>query len=305
MRIAVQILYLLFSTLTCFGQKSHFLKTQDGVLYYETIGDGKPILIINGGPGFSSEGFKDIATELSSLGYKSILFDQRGTGKSTLKKIDTSTISMRQMALDIESIRKDLGIDKWILFGHSFGGMLANYYTSIYPEKVLAMIHSSSGGLDLHLLENAQENLYARLTNQEIDSLQFWRTKMLNQNNYSNRFKYNSVLASAYVYDKKHIPTVANRLMQGNTELNRMVWNDMRAINFDCKNRLKSFDKPVLILQGKQDILPDIIAYRTNSVFSKSTIFFIDKCGHYGWLDQRKIYLEKISIFLKSLDIKQ
>ncbi len=301
MRISIQIFYLFFCILSCFGQESHFVKTQDGMLHYKVIGEGEPILIINGGPGFSSEGFKNIATEISSLGYKSILFDQRGTGKSTLNHIDTNTITMRKMALDMEVIRKDIGVDRWILFGHSFGGMLANYYTSKFPDNVSAMIHSSSGGLDLHLIDNAQSNLNSRLTDQEIDSLSFWRYKLREDESEYNRRRFNQYLASAYVYQKHNIPVVSERLMQGNMSLNRMVWDDMFRINFDCKKELKSFDNPVLILQGKQDIIPQSIAFAAEKVFSNSSLFFLDHCGHYGWLDKKKEYLNRINDFLIKL----
>ncbi|MCG2420512.1 alpha/beta hydrolase [Aequorivita sp. F47161] len=301
MRISILIFYLLFNTFTCVGQESHFVKTQDGMLHYEVIGEGKPILIINGGPGFSSEGFKNIATEIALLGYKSILFDQRGTGKSTLNQMDTTTITMSKMALDMEVIRKDIGIDEWILFGHSFGGMLANYYTTKFPNRVSAIIHSSSGGLDLHLIDNAQSNLNSRLTEQEIDSLNFWRNKLRENESEYNRRKFNQYLASAYVYQKKNIPIVSERLMQGNMSLNRMVWDNMLSINFDCKKDLESFDKPVLILQGKQDVIPQSLAFTADKVFSNSNLFFLDNCGHYGWLDKKKEYLNRINDFLIKL----
>ncbi|WP_166643280.1 alpha/beta fold hydrolase [Gelidibacter sediminis] len=281
-----------------YGQESKTILTKDGKIHYKTIGVGQPILIINGGPGFSSEGFADIAKELSSFGYTAILYDQRGTGNSTLSTVDSSTITLNLMIQDIEFIRRDFGVAHWIVFGHSFGGMLANYYAAHYPDKVKAMIHSSSGGLDLHLIENAQANLHARLSPQEVDSLSFWRTKNRANGTAYNRRKFSEYLASAYVYDKKHIPVVSQRLMQGDMRLNRLVWNAMFNINFDCKENLKSFNKPVLILQGKQDVIPESLALTAQKVFSNSSVFFLEECGHYGWLDQKEEYLSHIKSFL-------
>jgi len=303
MKAILQIIILWCFAQISLGQESRYVQINEGKIHYQVIGEGKTILVINGGPGFSSEGFLYIAKEIASLGYRAVLFDQRGTGKSTLERLDSTTITMDLMAEDIELIRKDLGITEWILFGHSFGGMLANYYTSKFPQRVMAMIHSSSGGLDLHLIDNAQENLHARLTEQEIDSLNFWRNKLREDRTIDSRRNFNRFMAAAYVYNKEHIHSVSERLMQGDMELNFMVWRDMFRIGYDCKNALKSFVGPVLILQGKQDVIPESLAHIADTVFSNSRLHFIDKCGHYGWLDKKEEYLNKIEGFL--LDVER
>lgn len=301
MKLSSLFLYLLLSTSICYSQESHLINTQDGALHYQVFGDGQPILIINGGPGFNSEGFKNIAMDIASFGYKSILFDQRGTGKSTLEVINSSSITMHKMAHDMELIREDMGIDNWFLLGHSFGGMLANYYTTLYPNRVSAIIHSSSGGLDLHLMDNAQSNLYSRLTAQEIDSLNYYRNQLRIDEIENNRTQFYQYLAAAYVYNNDHISAVSKRLMQGNMRLNRMVWNDMYRINFDCKTNLQSFNNPVLIIQGNQDIIPKELALTAHKVFPNSKLVFLEHCGHYGWLDKKEEYLKLIKNFLQEI----
>ncbi|MBT8324653.1 MAG: alpha/beta fold hydrolase [Winogradskyella sp.] len=284
------------------AQESHFITTADGKIHYQTIGEGPSLLIINGGPGFSSEGFMSLGKSIAAMGYSSILFDQRGTGQSTLNHVDGTTLTMDLMVEDMERIRTDLNLKQWIVLGHSFGGMLANYYTSKYPENVVALIHSSSGGLDLALLDNVQANLHAKLTQQKRDSLVYWRQKMRAENSITNREQYYNILASTYVYNKAHIPQVSQRLMQGNMTINQLVWNDMHRIEYDCKDALKAFNKPVLILQGKQDVLSASVANTAKDVFSNATLYFLDECGHYGWLDQKDKYYTYIQTFLDGLD---
>lgn len=298
----LNLIFLIFFCTSSYGQLSRSIQTKDGKIHYKIFGEGEALLIINGGPGFSSEGFSNLARELAAFGYKAILFDQRGTGSSTLKRIDSTTITLDLMVQDIELIRKDMGVNSWIIFGHSFGGMLANYYASRNPENVRALIHSSSGGMDLQLHENAQNNLYSRLTTRENDSLNFWRIRFREDASQHNRKKYYEFLASAYVFHNKHIPTVTQRLSQGDMRINRLVWNDMTGINFDCKSELKSFFKPVLILQGEQDILPSSIALTADAVFPNSSLFFLKDCGHYGWLDQKEEYLTRIKDFLSTIE---
>lgn len=292
---------LILLTYTVNGQTSGYAKSKDVEIYYHTFGQGEPILIINGGPGFNSDGFEGLAKMIASLGYQTILFDQRGTGKSNLNILDSNTITMELMAKDIEAIRNKLHIKNWIVLGHSFGGIMAYYYATKYPSSITAMIQSASGGIDLFLLENSQRNLYSQLTEEEIDSLHYWRQQFRSSNSEGDRFKFNQYLASAYVYDKKHIPVVCDRLMQGNLYLNGLVWSDLRSINYDCKSALKSFKKPILIIQGEQDVIPKELAYRADNVFENSKLVFLNKCGHYGWLDQKQSYLNEIHEFLLSI----
>jgi len=97
-------------------------------LHYRTFGEGKPMLIINGGPGMNSDGFTYIAEALSKYNYQTITYDQRGTGKSQVEALNAKTITMDLMVQDIENLRTHLKIDQWAILGHSFGGILATYY---------------------------------------------------------------------------------------------------------------------------------------------------------------------------------
>ncbi|MEO8516810.1 MAG: alpha/beta hydrolase, partial [Flavobacterium sp.] len=176
MKIAIVFFSFLFISCS-FAQTEGFAKNNDGSqTYYKTFGNGTPILIINGGPGMNSNGFEAMAKTLSKNN-QTIVYDQRGTGKSLLKKLDASTINMKLMADDIESLRIHLKIKKWVVLGHSFGGMLASYYATLYPNSIEKLILSSSGGLDLKLLDGP--NLIESNLNQiERDSLQYWNNKI-------------------------------------------------------------------------------------------------------------------------------
>ena len=96
-------------------------ETDYGVLAYKTFGEGFPVLIINGGPGMNSKGFEALA-EMLSENNTTIIYDHRGTGSSKMNRLVSSEITIDLMVEDMESLRKELGYDQWILLGHSFGG---------------------------------------------------------------------------------------------------------------------------------------------------------------------------------------
>jgi proline iminopeptidase len=292
------ILSLFFCVLSnfIFAQKAYNIPLKNSNIYVSTYGQVKPILIINGGPGMNSEGFKSLAKELGKNNL-AILYDQRGTGKSTISKINSETMTMDNMISDIEAIRKHLGFEQWIVLGHSFGGMLASYYVSKHPDRIKALILSGSGGYDLSITRNL--DLLSRLSQTETDSLNYWNRQISQgDTTYQARYNRGKYLAPAYVYNKKYVPIVAERLTQGNRAINGLIWQNIRAINFNCTEAFKNFKKPVLIIQGKQDVIDIEIAETAHELLINSELIIIDKCAHYGWLEQPEIYFNAIGKFL-------
>ncbi len=108
-------------------------------LYLEESGnrDGIPVLCIHGGPGAGSESLH--RRFFNPDDYRIILYDQRGAGKSTphAELNDNTTAHLIQ---DMETIRDFLGIERWLLFGGSWGSSLSLLYAQQYPETVLGMI---------------------------------------------------------------------------------------------------------------------------------------------------------------------
>ena len=114
-------------------------------LYVKVIGKGRPILFIHGGPGLVHNYFLPYTERLLPYGYQLIFYDQRGNGKSP--SFSPDSIKLDLFVQDIESIRKKLGVEKLVLFGHSFGGYLAYLYALKYPEHVDAIIGCDVGPL--------------------------------------------------------------------------------------------------------------------------------------------------------------
>ncbi len=117
-----------------------FLKVDDlHTLYWEESGNpkGKPVLFLHGGPGSGTDG--KCRRFFDPQAYRIIVFDQRGAGKSTPHSclINNTTWDLVD---DIEKIRNLLKIDRWVVFGGSWGSTLALAYAQTHPEKVLALI---------------------------------------------------------------------------------------------------------------------------------------------------------------------
>ncbi len=281
------------------GQKTIDIKDGDNTIHLNVFGEiGTPVLIINGGPGMNSNGFADLAKTISKNN-KAIIYDQRGTGESSIPLANRETITMDHMVADIEIIRRHLKLDTWIVFGHSFGGMLASYYAAQHPERISKLILSSSGGIDMELFSGL--NITSRLTEKQRNAVNYWARKIANgDTTYHARINRAKNLAPAYLYNKSFVPKIAERLTQVNMQINTLVFQNMRTIDFDCKEKLFEFKKPVLIIQGKQDIVGEHIAEKAHNTFPNSKLVLLENCAHYGWLDQPVQYFNYIDTFLKT-----
>ncbi|OOG54968.1 prolyl aminopeptidase [Rhodanobacter sp. B05] len=108
-------------------------------LYYEQSGNphGKPVVFLHGGPGGGTtpkcRRFFDPAL------YRIVLFDQRGCGQST-PHAELSDNTTWDLVADIERLREHLGIERWQVFGGSWGSTLALAYAQTHPDKVTELV---------------------------------------------------------------------------------------------------------------------------------------------------------------------
>ena len=121
------------------------LDVGDGnVLAWELSGnpEGKPALILHGGPGSgSSPGFRRM---FDPAAFEIVQFDQRNCGRSTPHAsdadVDLSTNTTTDLVADCERVREHLGIDRWLVWGGSWGTALALAYAETFPDRVTEMI---------------------------------------------------------------------------------------------------------------------------------------------------------------------
>lgn len=108
-------------------------------IYVEECGNprGIPVLFVHGGPGAGCEPYH--RRFFDPTAYRIVLFDQRGAGRSTPHaslELNTTT----HLVSDMERLRVYLGIDRWVLFGGSWGSTLSLVYAETFSDRVLGLI---------------------------------------------------------------------------------------------------------------------------------------------------------------------
>ncbi len=108
-------------------------------IYYEESGNpgGKPVLFVHGGPGGGTE---PVYRRLfDAAAYRIVLFDQRGCGRST-PHASLEANTTWDLISDMEALRQELGIERWQVFGGSWGSTLSLTYAISHPERVTELV---------------------------------------------------------------------------------------------------------------------------------------------------------------------
>jgi len=118
---------------------SGFMDVDEHHVYYEQCGnpDGKPAVFLHGGPG--GGGSEEVRRFFNPDIYRIIVFDQRGCGRSKPHGCLENNTTW-DLVSDIELLRKKLDINKWLVFGGSWGSTLSLAYAQTHPDSVSELI---------------------------------------------------------------------------------------------------------------------------------------------------------------------
>jgi len=297
--LAIFLLAFIISISYSFGQ---YKKVNSNGLdvYYRVLGEGEPILIIGGGPGDVSDRYLSLC-ELLSKNFKCILVDQRGTGKSSPTIFDSTTITVDLTLCDFEAIRNQLGFKQWNVLGFSYGGFIASVYSNKYIASVSRLVTLNSMGVDFSTFKYFNDNITSRLHPGDIELLKYWSD--------SSRVALDPKHAlvetirakiPGYFFDRKKALLVSQNMKDSdfNFEMGRWIWKDIEKNYLNLSNTMSNFDKPVLVLQGRQDPLGELNAKNLSNYYKNSKLLFIERCGHYSWVEQPEKVMSAINEFI-------
>lgn len=118
------------------------LEMPDGArIYYRVAGptDAPAVVFVHGGPGYNAYGFERAMGERLASRVRIVTLDQRGCGRSAGGP-DALALGMEPTLADLERLRAHLGITRWAVMGHSFGGLVALAYVARHPEAVSRVV---------------------------------------------------------------------------------------------------------------------------------------------------------------------
>lgn len=275
----------------------------DSVLTFRSFGKGKPVFILSGGPGHASFYMDSVAKRISQMGYRAIVINQYGTDAS-VQRFDTARVTLPHFVEDIERLRKALGYASFTLLGHSWGGSLAMAYVRTYPRTTNGLILSCSGAFGLEASDRMAKNITARLSEADKAAMKRWDDSLeadVDQNRVM--LAQRRIRQVAFTYDRANHQRLINEIVNTSPFFiqvgNRMFADAFVLHDYQVLSHLKDYPSPVLVLDGKQDVLGIETIQLIVSSFSNAQLVLIDQCGHYPWIDNPVPYFNQIESFLR------
>ena len=278
----------------------------DCELYCEIEGDGTPLVLINGGPGGTHNGFHPSFSRARGFA-KVIYYDQRGCGLSDYEPGEG--YSVEQAVVDLENLRKALGVEKWIVLGHSYGGVLAQSYCVAYPNSTAGLILvAASEAMPVKLKPTRQ---YQFITERERAKMRSIREEIRRQQRAGKDLGVQHTLFNNWIngdwkrqsYYKPSIEEIARIARYGwkhDEEFRRALVSDSRGV--DLKGAFQDCPIPTLLLEGKWDLTWDtdkagILAQN----HPNGRLIIFQESGHSLFDDEAELFFSTLKDFIADL----
>ena len=271
------------------AQVSDSISYGNGYLHYHEYGSKElsPIIVLTGGPGNSYNQLEGLAEKLSEK-FRVILPEQRGTGKSIPVPMDTTTMNLEAVTKDIGTLMKSFDLQKAVVLGHSWGGMLAMNFASNYPEKVAHLILVAPGPHKntkhgFEILASNRNHTRSFEENQRLQELS--RLIAVGEASDTDIIESKKLSRRAYIYSNP-IPDSIFRLI--NSERNgvsaSLLIKDVFK-NYDVSNSLNQYQGKIDVISGRQDVV-GFFSYELKLDISKTKLNWINKSGHFPMYEQ-------------------
>lgn len=267
-------------------------------LYYKIMGEGEPVVILHGGPGFDHNHmlpFSELAND-----YKVIFYDQRATGNST-GNVDANSITVDNFIEDLEGLRKKLNLEKMNVIGHSWGAGLGMFYGIKYPANLKTLIlHGASASLEYFnvYFENIQKRTSPAdsLALKQVEQSQAFQNKEVEAVQ-----KYYRIAIKPLFYDQ----SLAARLdltFGKNTAKNQSAIAELlmkNLGNYDIHDELSVIKCPILIIHGDSEPFPYEAPYKVHKHVPQSKFIILKNTGHFMFIESPYELFSIIRDFLR------
>jgi proline iminopeptidase len=269
-------------------------------LYYEVLGNasGTPLVVVNGGPGFDHS-YLHVSNAWNELAKHRpvVLYDQRGTGRSTLLtagKGSEGTAGLAEQIADLEALRQHLGAGTIDLLGHSWGGYLVMAYAARHPDRIrhLLIVDSAApkwGDTLFMFKEFYPEGVARQNALAFADELGDEAAKAEGLREYFSMLFYSPENRDAFLaaVGEPHYSEKVNKAL--NADLAR----------FDLGPELPKYRFPTLVVTGRFDAnVAPATAYRIHQAVSGSRFVVFEKSGHLPFFEEPAKFVQVVEEFL-------
>lgn len=282
---------------------SGYIQVDKGKLFYQKLGSGAPIIVLHGGPGLDTSYLLPQMLELVKH-HEVIFYDQRGSGKSLETELSANTVNMDQFVKDLEDLRIHLGIKKFILMGHSWGGFLAMNYAVKHPEKISSLILLNTAPADYKGQQAVGDEFTKKTQHLDPRINTLFKKDDLEKMKAPEISKLYKTLFSVYFYNQNDVNKLTLNMSETSAQSGLKVieymsqTNSWMTPNINLFPKLKKLKTPTLIVHANQDIIPLWTAQAIKEAIPHSQIIYIDQCGHFPYIEKASPLFSAITTFI-------
>ncbi len=258
------------------------------------INDQPPLLCINGGLHFSHDVLWPALAPLAA-GQQLIFFDQRGRGKSQ-QPPGARTARFEHDAGDIAPIRQALGIDRWNVLGHSWGGGLAMLYTASDQQAVNRLVLVDAVGPTSDWLSRLHSGALARLSGERRETLERLDPANLRTDDIATHAAYTSALYPAWFSDREFGAIFSSP--RANSPTGAAVAARLRRDGYDWTATISSIRVPTLVVHGGDDLLDVSVAHTIHGLIPESELSLIPHAGHLPFWEAPEDFFDRVERFV-------
>jgi len=253
-----------------------------------------PLLCINGGLHFGHDVLWPALAPLAG-NRQLIFFDQRGRGKSG-QPPGPRTARIEHDAGDAPAIREALGIERWNVLGHSWGGGIAMLTASLDQDAIDRLVLVDAVGPNSEWLSRLHSTAIERLAGEKRRALEDLEPKALHRDDIETHAAYTSALYPAWFADREFGAIFSSP--KASSPTGAAVAARLRREGYDWTDRIASIRIPALIVHGDHDLLDVSVAESLQRLIRGSKLAIIEHAGHMPFWEAPEQFFAIVENFL-------
>lgn len=297
MRYTVLLFFLMYLEAEC---QPDSIRLNNATLCYEVRGQGKPVVLLSGGPGISADQLSGLHEWLSQ-NHLSVLFEQRGTGRSKVERMDSTTINLNEAVNDLNLLKNKLAVPKLTIIGHSWGAMLAMHYANRFPSNVEKLILIGPGVLAFSDYDILEANIMARASIAERKFMDDALDSMAHNTASKELISaYNKQFIRFLIFDAPRLDSIS-KLIRGrqNPRMQQLMLQDLMRQNYNVKPGLQKLNIPIYVICGREDPVGVFPTFEISQLNKKAQISWIEKSGHFPWIEKPESFYKVLAAYLR------
>jgi proline iminopeptidase len=281
-----------------------YVPVEGARLYFRDVGEGPPLILLHGGPGFD-HGYLLPDMDRLADGFRLLYYDQRGRGQSTWS-VPCVAVSLQSELGDLETLRADLRLEQVALLGHSWGGLLAMEYALRHPERVSHLILLNTCPASYDDFQVFEQQLAARDSKDaermhELESLPAYAEGDLETRAAYYRLYFGETLRPPELRERLiaqlQVGWTKESVLTARATASRLFPETVQMPGYNLLPQLTRLRVPTLILHGDYDFVPLTSAVHIAEAIPGARLVVLRDCGHFSYLERPAEVREALSEF--------